>query len=137
MRFSFHRATGLLWFLLVVPVSACLLWSCVTLDGALFGIGAMALGVAPLMWSWGPGGGRCWRRRGALACLLVWLGTACWLAWRQPDGQARSGSPVRNCYTGGGWRYHRLALGALLPEISAITNRNARPRCGSPARGWT
>ena len=115
--FSFVRVLGLLWAVLVVPLSACLLWSCVTLDGAVFGMAALALGVAPVLWIRGQGRETPWRRRGALACLSLWLVMTCWLAWRQPDGHPQSGAPVRNCYTGGGWRYNRMALGALLPEV--------------------
>ena len=115
--FLFIRALGLLWFLLVVPVSACLLFVCVTLDGVVFGMAAITLGIAPLLWTWGAGRGIRWRRRGALACLALWLVMTCWLAWHRPNGHPRSGACVCNRYVGGGWHYDRKALGALLPEV--------------------
>jgi pimeloyl-ACP methyl ester carboxylesterase len=103
--------------MVVVPLAACWLWSCVTLDGAVFGIAAMALGIAPVLWNRGQARETSWLRRSAVACLSLWLVMTCWLAWRQPNGQSRNGSRVCNRYVGGGWNYDTMALGALLPEV--------------------
>ena len=113
--FSFPRVLCLLWAVLVVPLAACLLWSCVTLDGVVFGLAALALGITPVFWIWGRKAP--WLRYGALACLSLWLVLTCWLAWHHPNGRARSGAAVSNRYVGGGWHYENAALGALLPEV--------------------
>ncbi len=107
------RACALSWAVAVVPLSVLLLWVCATSQGAVFALAAIALGLAPLLWSWQ----KRWSRRVAVMGLSLWLGMTCWLAWQRPDGHGRVGGRVSNCYVGGGWNYQRLALGALLPEV--------------------
>ncbi len=111
--YSIGRACALSWALAVVPLSVLLLWVGVTPQGAVFALAAIALGLVPLLWSWR----QRWSRRGAAMGLALWLGMTCWLAWQRPDGHARVGARVSNCYVGGGWDYQKLALGALLPEV--------------------
>jgi hypothetical protein len=112
---SFLRAFALAWAAVVCPMSILLLFSVVTNRGIIFAIGALLLGMAPLL-AWMKPETR-WLRICALAALLGWLGIAIWLVSVSPNGHARARSRVENRYVGGTWHYPRLALGAMLPEV--------------------
>ncbi len=112
---SFLRALGLAWLLLVCPLAALLLVSCVTWNGTLFGIGALLLGIAPLLLL--TGSNRAWFRRAGLICLGGWLLVTLWLVAVSPSGTSDNRARVRNCHVGGTENYQRYALGALLPEV--------------------
>jgi poly(3-hydroxybutyrate) depolymerase len=111
----FLRALGLAWALWVCPLAVLLVVSCVTSNGALFGMGALLLGIAPVLVMMGPG--RSWWRRAGLISLGAWLLITLWLVVVSPDGRTNRGSRVRNCYVGGANHYQVHALGALLPEV--------------------
>src|SRR5262245_58604130 len=91
------------------------MFSAVTTQGIIFAVGALLLGMAPLL-AWIKPETR-WLRCCALAALLGWLGITIWLVSVTPNGHARAGSRVENRYVGGAWHYPRTALGALLPEV--------------------
>ncbi len=114
---SFARAIALLWAVPMCLLAFCLLFSCVTVDGALFGFGALAIGAAPLLWTCSLGSDRLFMQRLSFALLVLWLIVTSVLLIRAPDGRTRTGAPVRNCYVGGGWSYRGRALSALVPEI--------------------
>lgn len=112
---SFLRALGLVWSLVVCPLAALLLVSCVTLHGAVFAIGALLLGIAPPLFLIGTN--RPWFRRPGLIAFGGWLLVALWLVVVSPNGLPHRGARVKNCYVGGAGNYQRFALGALLPEV--------------------
>lgn len=111
----FLRAFGLAWSLLVCPLSALLLVSCVTFQGAAFAVGSLLLGIAPALVMMGTRRSRL--RRTGWICFGCWLVVAFWLAIVSPDGRSGRDARVRNCYVGGLESYQRYALGALLPEV--------------------
>ena len=112
---SMLRAFAFVWAAALCPVSALLLAVAVTLEGRVFALGGLLLGAAPaLAWMKPENAGL---RRGALAALVAWMGIAIWLYCVSPNGGPPEGARVENRYVGGGWRYHRNALGALLPEV--------------------
>lgn len=92
-----------------------LLVSCVTWNGTVFAIGALLLGIAPLLLL--TGSRRSWFRWTGLICLGGWLFVSAWLVAVSPDGTTDSKARVKNCYVGGTENYQRYALGALLPEV--------------------
>ncbi|MEO5715088.1 MAG: prolyl oligopeptidase family serine peptidase [Luteolibacter sp.] len=112
----FLRAFGLAWSLLVCPLALLLLVSCVTVQGAVFGVGSLLLGIAPSLVLIGARRHPRLRRAGWI-CFVCWLLVALGLAIVSPNGRSRSDARVRNCYVGGSEAYQRLALGALLPEV--------------------
>lgn len=112
---SVLRAFALLWGVIVCPLAILLLLTCVTTQGLLFGIAALLLGMAPALAWFDPE--RAWARRLSFVCLTVWLVIALWLGSTSPTGRALENARVQNRYTGGESRYHRHALGAMLPEI--------------------
>ncbi|QIF04342.1 prolyl oligopeptidase family serine peptidase [Roseimicrobium sp. ORNL1] len=109
------RTVSVLWFAAVVPLSALLLIVAVTFQGRLFAVGAISLGMVPLLAWMNPD--IKWLRRAALALLLVWMGVAIWLVRVSPSGKPPTGARVENRYVGGKWNYQTQALGALLPEV--------------------
>jgi pimeloyl-ACP methyl ester carboxylesterase len=100
---------------MVCPPAALLLFSVVTTQGAIFALGALLLGIVPLLAWMKPD--KQWLRIGALASLLAWLGITAWLLSVSPSGRPPAGSRVENRYVGGAWHYPRTALGSLLPEV--------------------
>lgn len=109
------RTLSVLWCAVVVPLSAILLAVAVTLQGRVFALGAISLGVVPLLAWMNPENK--WLRRAALALLLLWMGIAIWLVRVSPSGKPLAGARVENRYVGGKWNYQTQALGALLPEV--------------------
>jgi pimeloyl-ACP methyl ester carboxylesterase len=111
----FLRALGLAWTLLVCPLAALLLVSCVTFHGAVFAVGALLLGIAPPLVLIGTRRPRLWRT--GWICFGGWLLVGFWLVIVSPDGETNKESRVKNCYVGGTGNYPKHALGALLPEV--------------------
>lgn len=111
------RTVSVLWFTAIVPLSALLLIVAVTFQGRVFAVGAISLGLVPLLAWMNPENK--WLRRAALALLLLWMGIAIWLVRVSPNGKPLTGAHARveNRYVGGKWNYQTLALGALLPEV--------------------
>ncbi len=112
---SFFRTLGLFWSLTVCALALLLLVACVTLQGALFAIGALLLGIAPALFLFGSC--RLRLRRSGLIAFGTWLLIALWLVVVSPRGDSNSAARVKNCYVGGTNRYQRYALGAMLPEV--------------------
>lgn len=112
---SYLRALSLIWSLVICPVSVLLLMSCVTLDGAIFAIGALLLGLAPSLALINPEHG--WLRRSAVISFSTWFLITIWLIFHSPDGSQKSGARVQNRYVGDVYRYQTHSLGALLPEV--------------------
>jgi predicted esterase len=109
------RTVSVLWFALVVPLSTMLLAVAVSFQGRVFAVGAIALGLVPLLAWMNPENK--WLRRTALALLLLWMGIAIWLVRVSPNGKPPTGARVENRYVGGKWNYQTQALGTLLPEL--------------------
>jgi predicted esterase len=109
------RTFSVLWAAAVVPLSAWLLAAAVTFEGRVFAVGAVSLGMVPLLAWMNPENK--WLRRTALALLLAWMGIAVWLVRVSPSGRPPTGARVENRYIGGKWNYQTQALGALLPEV--------------------
>jgi pimeloyl-ACP methyl ester carboxylesterase len=100
-----------------IPAAGVLLWACVTLEGHVFAIAALALGIAPVLWSFGCGSANRWLGRSAMGLLALWFLLTCWLVWRRPNGHPLTTARVSNHYSDDGWHYDSAALGALLPEV--------------------
>jgi len=99
----------------VCPLAALLLLTCVTLPGAVFAIGALLLGVAPALAWLRPG--IQYVRPSGLVAFGLWFLIALGLFIVSPNGRPRPDARVQNRYSDGGWHYQRFALGALLPEV--------------------
>lgn len=115
---SILRALALLCLLIVCPLAILVLLTCATTQGAIFAIAALLLGVSPALAWFDPE--RLWARRLAFVCLTGWLFLALWLGFTSPTGREAEGARVQHLYVGGESRYHRHALGAMLPEIDQI-----------------
>ena len=111
----FLRAGTLVWAVVVCPLAALLLLTCVTLQGAVFAIGALLLGVAPALAWLRPGPP--WIRPSGLVAFGLWFLIFLGLVFASPDGSSRPEARVQNRYSNGNGHYQRFALGALLPEI--------------------
>jgi pimeloyl-ACP methyl ester carboxylesterase len=111
----FLRVFSLLWALAVCPLAILLLGCCATLQGAVFAIGALLLGLAPVVALAKPHV-RAFRSAGMMA-FGAWLLIALWLFQTSPRGVPREGARVQNRYSHRDGHYQRHALGALLPEI--------------------
>ncbi len=99
----------------LVP-SVILLAVCISLTGAVFGIGAVLLcsAVALASLAWGKNGRGF--RRAALIAFGGWIAITVWLSFHAPDGHTSEFSPVQHRYLGNQWAFKRYPLGNLLPE---------------------
>jgi hypothetical protein len=68
---SYQRAFAIMWGLAICPLPAVLLFSCVTVQGAIFAAGALLLGLAPALAFMNPESD--WLRRSGYAGICSWL----------------------------------------------------------------
>src|SRR5438045_2693493 len=99
----FLRASTLVWAVVVCPLAALLLLTCVTLQGAVFAIGALLLGVAPAL-AWLRPGPQ-WIRPSGLLAFGLWFLIFLGLVFASPNGSSRPEARVQNRYSNGNWHY--------------------------------
>jgi len=111
------RLLGIAIGIIATLLSVGLLCVCTTLEGTIFALAGILLGIAPVLAAFA------WELRNrrlafmAFGSFLGWVSLTAWLCIQAPDGHASEDARVQNRYVGNHWAFRRYPLGNLLPEV--------------------